>query len=67
MTEDEWWSTPFPHKATIDTMYLNAACDWLEGNGHREWIEWNKMFLGGHYRFEFLDEKVQMAFVLRWV
>jgi hypothetical protein len=67
MTNEEWWSTPFLYRATISSVDFHAAQDWLEENGYVEWRDWNSLYVGGRYRFEFLNKDVHALFALRWV
>lgn len=68
MTEEDWWATPFRYKAsTVAQHHLDDAIDWLEERGYREWRDWNVLFLGDGYRFDFLDAEVHTMFSLRWL
>lgn len=66
MTYEEWWTTPFMHKASVPTVWADEAEAWLEQRGYRQWHDWNRMFLGTTTRFEFLSAEVHMLFQLRW-
>ncbi len=66
MTEEEWWSTPFPYKARVPIQYRNDAEQWLIDRGYVEWAEWNQLFTGGSYWFDFLNEEAFTLFALAW-